>query len=333
MQLLVVDNRPVLVVRPLIAEGFISRSAEVDLNRTYTVAAERVIERSVLELHLGLDGSSTRTLDFTVWGLGLDWAAKATGSSLPRLGLQLTGAEVAKQVNTAIHVYGRKLASLRRAAAVLLAENGASDAVTDQGHHLDRLMRPVRIGTHTLSDGSVVEKYTSDDLIALAAVEILLFLRFGTVLRTCAHCGSLFLVDGRSDRLFCRRSAPGAPLGRRCDQVGPQVAFARNLDDLGAAYRRTYKRLDNAARRGRLTRAAVDNWRAHARQLLVRGETERWDVSRYESELASIEPEGELANGRTLRSEGRVGGGRGTGGRITGNGPRPSTGSSTLSAS
>lgn len=97
--------------------------------------------------------------------------------------------------------------------------------------------------------------------------------------RECGHCRQRFVLRHGS-QLYCDG----------CRQVGPQSKYHRNLDELSAAYRSAYKRLDLYVRRGLFTRDAVDTWRATARPLRDRAKQEGWPVERLRAELEELEP-------------------------------------------
>lgn len=283
--------------RPLLPSPVAGRSGSfaVDLERSFVVGSKRETVRSPLNAVLGFDGSATRYLDVAVWGLGLDWAATILGRRLPAEGTSMTGAAALGLIEGAAGARSEDLRALASAAEHL---GGAVEPEPRAQHvvTLSRLMAPLRItAAHrmTLDDwaGRLAPVYRADDLLALAALELVLATEAGRFVSRCAHCDRLFLPANRTDEIYCSRPAPGEVVGgRTCRQLGPQRRYSASLDDLGAAYRRAYKRLDNRERRGHILRSHLDSWRLAARSLLAEAEAAAWDRSRFEQALAEIEP-------------------------------------------
>lgn len=281
-----------LSARPVVPThmGLRSTSIEVDLKRSYEVGAERGLSRSPLELLLGVDGSAGRDLALCVFAAGLDW----TGEEI--VDDELRGSDVRSMVRDALDARPEDLLALRQAATAWLGPEDVDQAALWAGRdHLARLMAGVEmVPLVREKTGKLVAAYKSADLFALAAVEITLRLTLDEAMNRCAHCGCLFLAVERSDERYCRRAAPGEPVGGRgCQEIGPRRRYeAAHVDDLRAVYRRAYKRLDVRSRRGHLGREAVAQWRQRARSLIQQAEAEEWDVQRFEHELLSIEPKG-----------------------------------------
>lgn len=277
-----------LIARPLVPsdEGR-SASVDIDLERLYEVGEERSARLpSPLELLLGVDGSAGRDLALCVFAAGLDWTG--VGQSPVR------GSEARSAVRAALDGRADDLAALRLAAGAWLGPEEADEPALWAGRdQLARLMAGVEVVPRVSEKtGRLVATYQAADLFALAAVEMTLRVTLDEAMNRCAHCECLFLPVERSDERYCRRAAPGQPVGgRTCQQLGPQRRYeASHHDDLRAAYRRAYKRLDVRARRGRITRDALSAWREQARLLVKRGEARRWGVARFEQELLGIEP-------------------------------------------
>ncbi len=267
----------------------------------YVVGSETalVAMASPLDLLLGQDGSAARALSLAS-ALGLDWTARKL-----RAGRRLREAEVVATVRTALDERASDLQDLREAAETLLNVNLGDDRdheapamtveewITQRDRAMvlmARLLEGVRLRP-AISD-RVIDAHESDDPLSLAAVEALLMGRRRRPLWECRHCGLPFVQAERVDQFYCRRPAPGDPR-RTCAVLGPQRQYAQNIGALEAAYRREYKRLDNRVRRGRFTRAALDQWRQRARALLEAAQRRSWSEDRLVKELRSIEPKEE----------------------------------------
>lgn len=155
---------------------------------------------------------------------------------------------------------------------------------------LNQLLESVRVETQTFN-GRWQTGYRSDDLIALGGAEFVVRARDGARFEECGLCADMFVVSARSSERYCRRRAPGQPPGgRTCHDVGPQRIYTETLDELSTEYRRAYKRLDNLARRGRVSRDAVDLWRSAARSLLEEAKEGDWSVGQFVAALADLDP-------------------------------------------
>jgi len=280
-----------LGARPLVPPpaGLRSASLEIDLERSYEEGVDRELSRSPLELLLGIDGSAGRDLALCVFAAGLDW----TGGEIVKG--QVRGSDVRSIVRYALDARADDLAALRQAATASLWPEEPDDKALMAGRYdMERLMAGTTMVPGISSDGRLVVAYRSTDLFALAAVETTLRSAQGWTSNRCTHCGCLFLPVERNDERYCRRAAPGEPVGGRgCQEIGPRRRYeAAHVNDLRAVYRRAYKRLDVRSRRGHLSRDAVAQWRQQARGLIEQGEAEGWDVPRFEHALLSIEPKG-----------------------------------------
>ena len=261
--------------------GVEATDLEVDLSRARTVMPGPAEEASPLHLLTGLDGSATRLLELATWA-GMDWVP---GSNLA-VGNRVIGTAAVERVGAALAKRGDDIELLAELMVELPDQNKA--------RRLADLVRGVHLAVAPFADpltGWAVEAYESDDLVALAAAELLVRSGRREGSQVCAHCGRPFLLAGRSDAVYCRRSAPGEAVGSRtCQRIGPQRQYAERLSDLGASYRAAYKRLDLRCRRGRFSREALDLWRWKARELLETAERASWGRDRLERELSKIEP-------------------------------------------
>lgn len=286
------DTRPLVATRELK-----SASLNVDLDRTFTISGTRSVEKSPLEGLLGIvnNDSSTRRLELVVWGAGLDWAWAELGQKPPRAGTKLTGHEVVGVVDEALTKLKVPLALLARAAALFADEADLGQVLHQLGRleqHANNVTREIDL--FSPGDGEravVVDTPVSDDLIGLAVVELTLRFRAEETGAVCANCNSLFFHAERTDEIYCRRAAPGEPVGgRTCRQIGPQKRYAGKIDELTVTYRRRYKRLDQQARRGDFDRAALDKWRTQARNLLDLAQKSRWSADEFDRALDEYDP-------------------------------------------
>lgn len=293
-----------LEARPAIAHAT-STTLEVNLASEWMIQQLTHPTASPLQLLLGTaTGDDTRLLEL-VSGAGIDWATDALG--LERLAdrAMVLCRDLAELARKALAERREDLEELNSVAALLLGtdEWPSETPVVDALAALERLCEPVRVvPEYDLGAGRLFDTHGSGDLLALAAVELALRGRAGQQVVPCAHCRCLFVPAERTDELYCRRTAPGLPVGlRRCNQVGPQRRYHEALTEVQAAYRREYKRLDTRSRRGLFPRSALDRWRAQARDLLDQAEAEGWPVDRYLEALAGIAPD-EHANAEKGRS-------------------------------
>lgn len=279
-------------VRPLTSPEVASSTLAVDLDRSYAVAAPRVIgATSPLSALLGTVGtdSPTRRLDLAVWGAGLDWAWQVLGRKPRRTGSSVRGTEIVAVVDEALGRLSGALELLDRAAARF--EDGPLLAGLKQLEgHVAGVRREVGLFYPGEGGPILLDAQVSDDLVGLAAVEMLLRFRVGERAARCAHCGCTFFYAERSDEVYCRRLAPDEPSGgRTCRQVGPQRRYAAKIDEFTVIYRRRYKRLDQRARRGTISRAGLDEWRTKASRFLEAAREQKWTAGEFARRLDAVE--------------------------------------------
>lgn len=297
MELLAGAESTSIYARPLVPEGGgVAVTLDEDRERSYKVGEHRSTPKSPLNLLLGLDGSDTRIFSLVAWGVGLDWATAAIGGDQLADGSVLAGAEVLEIVRDALDQIEADLHALMTAVDTVLGlgllEPGPAKEAIEK---LDQLCEDVTvIALWESAAATFVDGHRSESLLGLAAVEALrIASRSGRVVE-CAYCGRKFVPHERADELYCRRSVPGGPSGgRTCRQVGPQRRYAEGMGAVTAAYRRSYKRLDNRVRRGQLQRWRVDEWRVQAKALVDRAQRRGWSIEKFEQELESLNPERE----------------------------------------
>lgn len=279
-------------LRPLTSPDVASSALDVDLGRSWTVATPRptgvVSPLGALLGTVGTD-SPTRRLELAVWGVGLDWAWRILGRPPRRTGSKLRGSEIVEVVDEALGQLGGALELLDRAAARF--EDGPLLAGLKQLEgHVRSVGREVDLFYPGGSGPILLDAQVSDDLVGLAAVEMLLRFRAGEQAARCAHCGCTFFYAERSDEVYCRRAAPDEPIGgRTCRQVGPQRRYAANIDEFTVVYRRRYKRLDQQARRGTISRAGLDGWRTKASLFLEAAREQKWTAGEFARRLDALE--------------------------------------------
>jgi len=237
---------------------------------------------SPLALVLGLDGSETRALELAYMS-----GPSSLGRRLP--GEKATGKRVARHVLRAQEKRAADFAAVKDGVDVLAGY--APDAAVRVQPVLDRLARSVRLTVPDWTDAAhfMLLAYESEDLLALAAAELFLMAAARANVNVCRHCQCHFVSAERTDEVYCRRAAPGEPVGgRTCRQVGPQRHYAEHLNGPRAIYRREYRRLQKRAARGTYSRDALTAWRAAARPIVERAEREGWADSRIELVLAEI---------------------------------------------
>lgn len=261
---------------------------------------------SPLHLVLGVADAppeATRIMEL-VHTAGIDWACDALGEAAPEVGAIVFGHAAATMAERALRQRADDLAAFADTAVGLLGQDAVAQLDRDRVQGVLDTVR-VRLPSTVIGAGSVYEEHESDDLVAVATIDLLLHGRYWTDVRRsrgravanlteCQHCGHLFVPTERVDEIYCRRAAPGEPPGgRKCEDVGPQRRYHDDLDELTRTYRREYKRLDNHVRRDRLTRDQLDEWRTLARALLEQAQSDGWDVDHYRSALVTIEPGGD----------------------------------------
>ena len=147
---------------------------------------------------------------------------------------------------------------------------------------------PVReIDTRATAYG--LDEQVSDDLIALAAAEMLLHLRHGSTFRLCEHCFAPFVTSGRVDERYCRRPAPDAPsvTSRTCAYVGPRISYEQRLTPRRTSYRRELQRLTQLVNRHGLDRQLLVVWRSRAGDVLADDSIADDDIRAHLSALAA----------------------------------------------
>lgn len=268
-------------------------SADIEMDRPLGVA--RPLPFSPLDALLGLDGSLARLVALVVWGAG-DIVADAKSRSG-----KLRGDLVVDALQAFAAERQADLEKLENAAVGWLGDSTlpehSDDELVEALADLKELAATVTV-VPDYDDKSgpglfeLAPAYESDDLVALAAVEVMILGAADVVLRKCGHCERPFVMR-HANEVYCHRQAPGhgitAPNGK-CRDVGPQRRYADQLDGAEAIYRKTYKRLDNKVRRGSLTREQLDEWRERARKTLEAAQKNRWTNLEFESALRIIEP-------------------------------------------
>jgi hypothetical protein len=230
--------------------------------------------------------------------LGTAW----TGPWPDRLRGESDG-EVIALVETGLQGRPQDLIDLNTAAAVLLLSPDVSvlEPQAEQAQrNLKRLLGDVRVEpqVHLGATGApgrwsvtATAVFVSDNPFSLAAAELLERAKGGQQLRVCAYCECLFFPSERSDQAYCRRVAPGEPVGgRACYQVGPRARYKQDLDQYETVRRRAYKRLDQRVRRGAIARDEVDAWRTTSHNTVQLARQKGWTVEQLERELARTEP-------------------------------------------
>lgn len=289
IELRLVGGHPQLVCRPLFA-SVMSASLEFDLQREWPIRPAHDddgyamwYDRSLVNALLGLrrdDGGDrgadeSRLLD-VAYTVGVDWASALLGR--PVLDIDPTGEEVASLVADAVRKLDRDLERLEAAFDFETAE-----AVP----FLDQILGRVQVGLSALAP--VVPCYRSSDIVALAAMEVLLRWADGQQVVVCANCGSSFFPAERTDEVYCRRVAPGSPVGNTCQKVGPQRRYSAHLDELTAVYRKRGKVMDQRRRRQQIGGEVVERWREAARRKLDLAKRGKWAPERLDAELRKLE--------------------------------------------
>lgn len=290
MLLAVTEERASLQHRAVMWGGPRLASVQDDLQRPFRLEEEVwVPDASPLQALLGASGDTARSLTLVASGgeppngVGIDWLLPLVGKPPLRVGHELHGSEIVEVVEKGLVEIGEQLELLRAAATDPFADHVQ--------RRITSLLETVRVVPDPTSFRGMTDAYASDDLVGLAAAELLLWGRLDRPLRTCEHCGCPFVPHKRIDEIYCRRVAPGEPLGgSTCREVGPQQRYADTQTPLQKAYRRAYKRLDLRQRRGAFSRQELDDWRVQARKLLAEAKEANWDEQRLSDALRSVEP-------------------------------------------
>ncbi|MDD5146913.1 MAG: DUF6076 domain-containing protein [Candidatus Pacebacteria bacterium] len=118
------------------------------------------------------------------------------------------------------------------------------------------------------NDIGLTEMVTSDNIAAICYVEFKKMLEINSRLRKCANCNKYFIVTGRIDTKYCKRTDEH---GRTCQEIGPIKKFynKQNKDPLMELYRKTYKTLWTrtiaSKKTGRrIDKSVLDDWRNKA---------------------------------------------------------------------
>lgn len=288
----VIEGRPHLHHRPLTWDGTVG-GPEGDLLRDYRVAESFWTNASPLQALLGATQEPSRRLGMvtsgskqSLNGVGVDWVAPLLQDDPPDDGAQLRGEDLLTLVSKALDQIQDDVNALEEVALATPETPRAAEL-------LDPLLDPLTVVVPPRGLPRLTVGFESDELVPLAAVELLLFLGAnGRGIRRCGHCGRPFMPFSRVDEVYCRREAPGEPLGGSiCREVGPQQRYQETRSPLQGVYRQVYKRLDLRQRRGGFPRHELDAWREQGRALLAQAQEEEWAEDRLESALEALAPD------------------------------------------
>lgn len=133
---------------------------------------------------------------------------------------------------------------------------------------------------------TMFEEYRADNFYQLVQLQLWLLTKGDTIIKRCRHCGRLFIAD-RLTVEYCNRVADGET--EPCDIAGPKKSFTRLMDGDSAlkSYNRVYKTKYARVKRGTMTEADFNEWKAEARRMLDQCRAGEISEDDYEAWLQS----------------------------------------------
>jgi Family of unknown function (DUF6076) len=247
-----------------------------------------------------------RTLRVFVFGPGVEWLLPETG-----VGAVVSAADLLAAVGVldtddltaiAAAVLGDPIRSVYRGAQPTEGSEGVPVVSFKAlqpivGETQERLVSLIgdrvrtRVDEFDIPSGRFVVTYVSEDLFALAALEIILRSQQGVTYKTCPLCSCPFIAVRGSHRVYCDRSAPGEAVGgRTCKAVGAMRRYRSKVepDEMSATYTRHYQRRAKQAQRGSITADELEAWRIKARGFVERAALAGWSVEGLNEALKSL---------------------------------------------